>query len=231
MKTIQPVLDMEEIQAKANEFALKGAIECIKSYYTGYDSPFKKEIENYLKNMSPSFSFTMPEIMGVINESLSSQIDIIANEAVAKSYVPLVRQFLTRTKEVVNVSEIVDKFKEVHEFDDDSIEACLSKDESFGWHNLILECGKEKYNITLHEDSKDEKGQEYFSMLSLPYECKDSRYNHTMKIQISEGATMEVPFTCGILHNRFLTYIANLVMFKTKIVIDKADFDDEEDNY
>lgn len=231
MKTIQPVLDMEEIQAKANEFALKGAIECIKSYYTGYDSPFKKEIENYLKNMSPSFSFTMPEIMGVINESLSSQIDIIANEAVAKSYVPLVRQFLTCTKEVVNVSEIVDKFKEVHEFDDDSIEAYLSKDERFGWHNLILECGKEKYNITLHEDSKDEKGQEYFSMLSLPYECKDGRYNHTMKIQISEGATMEVPFTCGILHNRFLTYIANLVMFKTKIVIDKAVFDDEEDNY
>lgn len=48
-----------------------------------------------------------------------------------------------------------------------------------------------------------------------------------MKVSLDEGASMEIPFTCGILHSDFLTYIANLVMFKTKIVIDKTYFDDE----
>lgn len=81
-KIVEPMLDMNEIQKKANEFALKGAIECIKDYYTGYNSPFKKAIEEHLDKSRTSFCFTMPEIMGVINESLSSQIDIIANEAI-----------------------------------------------------------------------------------------------------------------------------------------------------
>ena len=45
MENVIPVLDNNFIQEKANEFALKGAVECIKNYYTGYDSPYKKAIE------------------------------------------------------------------------------------------------------------------------------------------------------------------------------------------
>lgn len=226
-KIVEPMLDMEEIQKKANEYALKGAVECIKEYYTGYNSPFKKEIENRLNQMSPSFCFTMPEVMGVINESLSSQIDIIANEAIAKSYVPLVRKFLTRGEEVIRASDIVDKFKNQHEYDDEPIEVEMSKDERHGWYNMKLECGDEKCSITLHEDSKNEQGQQFYSMLGLPYEHKRGSYDRNMKITLDEGASIEIPFTCGILHNNFLTYVANLVMFKTKIIIDKTYFDDE----
>lgn len=226
-KIVEPVLDMNEIQKKANEFALKGAIECLKDYYTGYNSPFKKAIEEHLDKSRTSFCFTMPEIMGVINESLSSQIDIIANEAIAKSYVPLVRKFLTRGEEIVRVSDIVSAFKKQHEYDDDPIEIDLSEDKGYGWYRMKLECGDEKCNITLHEDSKNEKGQQFYSMLGLPYEHKRGSYDRNMKNTLDEGASMEIPFTCGILHNDFLTYVANLVMFKTKIVIDKTYFDDE----
>lgn len=226
-KIVEPMLDMEEIQKKANEYALKGAVECIKEYYTGYNSPFKKEIENRLNQMSPSFCFTMPEVMGVINESLSSQIDIIANEAIAKSYVPLVRKFLTRGEEVIRASDIVDKFKNQHEYDDEPIEVEMSKDERYSWYNMKLECGDEKCSITLHEDSKNEQGQQFYSMLGLPYEHKRGSYDRNMKITLDEGASIEIPFTCGILHNNFLTYVANLAMFKTKIIIDKTYFDDE----
>ena len=176
-RIVEPMLDMEEIQKKANEYALKGAVECIKKYYTGYNSPFKKEIENRLNQMSPSFCFTMPEVMGVINESLSSQIDIIANEAIAKSYVPLVRKFLTRGEEVIRVSDIVDKFKQQHEYDDEPIEVEISKDERYGWYDMKLECGDEKCSITLHEDSKNEQGQQFYSMLGLPYEHKRGSYD------------------------------------------------------
>lgn len=226
-KIVEPVLDMEKIQAKANEYALQGAFECIKNYYTGYNSPFKKAIEEHLEKSRTSFCFTMPEVMGVINESLSSQIDIIANEAVAKSYVPLVRSFLTRGEDVVKVSDIVDRFKKHHEYEDDPVEVEMSKDERYGWYNMTLECGDEKCSLTLHEDSKNDQGQQFYSMLGLPFENKSGRYNNVMKVSLDEGASMEIPFTCGILHNGFLTYIANLVMFKTKIVIDKTYFDDE----
>ena len=218
---VEPMLDINEIQKKANEFALKGAIECIKDYYTGYNSPFKKAIEEHLEKSRTSFCFTMPEVMGVINESLSSQIDIIANEAIAKSYVPLVRKFLTRSEDVIRVSDIVGRY------DDEPIEVELSKDERYSWYNMKLECGDEKCSITLHEDSKNEKGQQFYSMLGLPYEHKRGSYDRNMKITLDEGASMEIPFTCGILHNNFLTYVANLVMFNTKIVIDKTYFDDE----
>lgn len=228
-KIVEPVLDMDEIQRKANEYALKGALECVKEYYTGYNSPFKKEIENQLKQMSPSFCFTMPEVMGVINESLSSQIDIIANEAIAKSYVPLVRQFLTRGEDIVKASDIVERYRKQHEYSDDPIEIEMSKDERWGWYNMLLSCNGEECRLTLHEDSKDENGQQYYSMLGLPYDHKNGRYNNVMKVSLDEGASMEIPFTCGILHNDFLTYIANLVMFKKKIVIDKTYFEDDYD--
>ena len=92
---------------------------------------------------------------------------------------------------------------------------------------MKLECGDEKCSITLHEDSKNEQGQQFYSMLGLPYEHKRGSYDRNMKITLDEGTSMEIPFTCGILHNNFLTYVANLVMFKTKIVIDKTYFDDE----
>ena len=43
-KIVEPVLDMEKIQEKANEYALEGALKCIKEFYTGYNLPFKKAI-------------------------------------------------------------------------------------------------------------------------------------------------------------------------------------------
>lgn len=228
-KIVEPVLDMNEIQKKANEFALKGAIDCIKNYYTGYGSPFKKAIEEYLEKSRTSFSFTIPEVMGVINESLSSQIDIIANEAVAKSYIPLVRRFLTRVEGIVKVSDIVDAFKQQHEYDTELVEVELSKDASYGWYHLVLKCGDDKCSITLHEDSKTEEGQKFYSMLGLPHELRNGSYNRNMIVRLDEGASLEIPFTCAILHNDFLAYVANLVMFRTKIVIDRTCFDDEYD--
>ena len=166
-KIVEPVLDMEKIQEKANEYALEGALKCIKEFYTGYNSPFKKAIEGHLEKSSPSFCFTIPEVMGVINESLSSQIDIIANEAIAKSYVPLVRKFLTRGEEVIRVSNIVDRFKKQHEYDDEPIEVEMSKDERYGWYNMKLECGDEECSITLHEDSKNEQGQQFYAWFTI----------------------------------------------------------------
>jgi hypothetical protein len=45
---ILPVLNTEVLQEKATEFAMKGAIESIKEFYSGYNSPFRKQIEEQL---------------------------------------------------------------------------------------------------------------------------------------------------------------------------------------
>ena len=46
-----PVLDGEELSKKVNEFAMKGALKSIEEYYTGYNSPFMKAINEELSKM------------------------------------------------------------------------------------------------------------------------------------------------------------------------------------
>lgn len=44
-----PELDAERLNEAAKEAAMKGALECINEYYTGYKSPFKKAITEELE--------------------------------------------------------------------------------------------------------------------------------------------------------------------------------------
>lgn len=45
----KPILDLENLQEVANKAAEEAAISEVKSFFTSYNSPFRKNIEKWLK--------------------------------------------------------------------------------------------------------------------------------------------------------------------------------------
>ena len=222
-----PVLDMQELQIKANEAAMKGAISVINDFYNSYDSPYKKAIQEHMNGKGTSFAFEVPDIIAVLNDSITKEIDTLANAAIAKTFIPLVKDFLMRAPASILFSDILKKFIEEqgnNDYYDYSVQ--VEKHSSYDWLSVVISCGKETYNLTLHQkwECKKEEQKKY-KILGLPY--TDSKYHKTMKLQVDGGATLEMPFTTDILKDRFISYVANLVMSGSEITIDTTDFEDD----
>ncbi len=221
-------LEMKDIQQKANEYAQKGAIECIKEYYTGYNSPFKKRIEEQLEKKGISWSLELPDIIATLNGTLSNEIDKIANEAIAKSFIPLVRRLLIREPSEIKFSDILNEF--IKSVDDKDLDVCdyscrIDKRPSpYNWIDCDLECNEFNYSFTLHQCLKEKSK---YQLLSLP---RDESRN-TMKISLDGGCTMELPFTKNILDNNFTSYMARLVLSESIITMDCEDFTDDMFGY
>ena len=225
---ILPVLDTEVLQEKATEFAMKGAVESIKEFYSGYNSPFRKQIDEQLTQTKISSGIELPDIIALINESLTKEIDLIANTAISKTFIPLVQKFLVRENKEISFSEILKEFVRVTEaknYDDCEISI---KESQHGWLDVELSSEEKVYSICLHQDynSKKEEKQKY-QLLSLPrdYNSKE-KYGQTMKLSI-DGATLEMPFTKDVLHDDFTAYIARLVIGNCLITMDCKDFDED----
>jgi hypothetical protein len=223
-----PVLDQALLQEKTNEYALKGALKAIEEFYSGYNSPYKKAIETSLEQHEIGGSIDLPNIVAIINESLTAQIDTIANAAIAKTFVPLVNKFLSLEEKEIAFSKILQEF--VESSDDEnryeySVE--VDKDERFGWLNIAITDGKRNYKFTLHEDydSKKEKVRKY-KLHNLPYDTLN-KYGKTMKLSLDGGATLEMPFTPDILKDDFLSYLARIIIAGSMITMDCEDFDDD----
>lgn len=223
---ILPKLDLEELQKKADIAAMKGATETINEFYSGYNSPYKKAIEEQLKKHELSSNIALPDIVAIINESLSREIDIIANTAISKTFIPLVQKFLTREEKEINFSDFLKEFIECtnsKDYDDYSVE--ITRKEKYDWLEILISCKGKEYNLTFHLDwnSKKEVVTKY-QLLSLPY--SEAKYQPMVKLTV-EGGTIELPFTRDILQDDFMSYIARLIMANTKITMDCNHFTEE----
>lgn len=221
-----PSIDSEIIQERASEFAMKGVIESIKEFYTGYNSPFKKAIEEELKKKSiPSNFLALPDIMALINQELVREIDAIANQAVAKSFIPLVSEFLSGVEKEVNFSNILKKLIKQLELDNPYECSVQISKKDYGDLDVRVEWKEESYRLTLYQDRYSTKeGFIKYKFLNLPWSYETQR--KTMKLQIGE-ATLEMPFTTSVLENPFLSYIARLIIAGSLITMDCEDFDEE----
>lgn len=224
---ILPVLDLEVLKKKATDSAMKGAMESINDYYTGYSSPFKKTIEAMLKEQKMGYGIELPDVIALINESLSAEIDKIANTAVAKTFVPLVSRFLVGADKEVLFSDMLKEFIEAtdsKDMDDCSCEV-YKRPSPYDWCEIKLYGKDFSIDLTLHKNNDklaDGEKQKY-SIISLPYD-KDT--NQKMKLSIN-GATLELPFVKDVLENDFIAYIARLIMADSNITMDCADFEED----
>lgn len=226
---ITPSINTDALQEKANEYALKGAIEVIKEFYTGYNSPYKKSIEEDLKRKDLTFAINLPDIIATINAHLGAEVDKIANEAIAFSYVPMVREFLVREDKQILFSSVLKKLiEESYGIGYDDFSCDVHEDHQYHWLDVSISNGKKEYGLTLHQTSESKKeGPKRYQLLSMPSEKFSSPAGHirslTMKLSI-DGVELEMPFAKDILRDRFTMYIAKLVMANSEITIDYDDF-------
>lgn len=226
MKDLVPVIDPEVLQEKVNQAAMKGALSTIEDFYTGYNSPFKKAIKEDLESKEIRHSFELPDIIATINDTLTTEIDRIANTAISKSFVPLVQRFLTRTEVEIKFSDILKEFIESNYGSDrEYFEVSIKRHEKYSWLDVNLSSEDRTYRLTLHTDYKSEKeGNIKYIFLGLPY--TDNGRIQTMKLSVENGVTLELPFTRDIIKDEFMSYIARLVMSGSLITMDVEDFED-----
>lgn len=236
MEQILPVLDTVVLQEKANEYAMKGALDAIKEYYTGYNSPYKKALEEKLINKGVDNVIDVPDIIGILNQSITSEIDMIANNAVSKSFVPLVKKFLTRANAEIKLSDILKEFINYsgYEYDnelhpDDFYLEVKKDDGSFTY--LVINNAKEKFELHFYLKSKKDELPKVYEIYTLPQVLdSSSRYSgltsQKMIVKL-DGVSLELPFMPNVLSNEFMSYIARLVIANTKITFDIDNFDED----
>lgn len=215
---ILPELNIAELQLKANEYAMKGALDSIKEFYSGYNSPYKKKIEESLMNKEAGgLCFELPDIIAVLNDSLKKEIDEIANTAIAKTFVPLVKRILMREEPKIEFSTILKRIIELKQAKSYECSVEVEKHE-YGWLEIKLDCKGKKYELVLH---KQEEG--IYQFMSLPY--TKTLHKETMRISL-DGATLEMPFITDVLKDDITSYIARLVLSRTFIEMDCNEFDE-----
>lgn len=242
MENLNPVLSLDVLKQKANEYAQKGAEEVIKEFYTGYNSPYKKAIQKDLETKGVDSNFDIPDIVAVLNEKFSAEVDAIANTAISKTFIPLVKDFLIRESSDVKFSDILNKFIEyadpssdcdisdfeVNKVEDDNRSESLR--DTFPTYQITN--GKDGFELHFYRSS-----DKTVTLMLLPYRLSDSSRNRysslnystkeTMKLSLDGGATLELPFTRGILENDFVRYCARLIMGNCNIALDVTEFSDD----
>lgn len=168
----------------------------------------------------------IPHIMGLINEGLKAEVDRIANNAIAQSYLPMVTELLAGIQKELKLSEILQKLKEgVRYTYDGCINVFIEKDSQHSWYNMKVEMDKACYSITLHE-KHDKKGK--YQILGMPYKKGSSR---TMRLYYDEHKCLELPMEMNVLHDEVALLCAKLLIANTEITIDVEGehyFDDED---
>lgn len=242
-----PNIDTKILQDKVNECALKGALEVIEKYYTGYDSPYKKALEEGIKNKDVSIHFDIPDILGVINDSIASKFDEIANTAISMTYIPMIGTLLTRVESNVALSDILQEFLECYEIKEYSAfeDLSLSVDENQYSGGSIKTFKIEHQGVTLYEItvSQDYKEKDKYTILGMPtkkYELKEKRRSYAFESSFVTKALDErelkftTPISTNILADKFFAYLISLKLNDTKITIDCQEFDEDwlpnEDN-
>ncbi len=241
MENLLPTLDLEVLQQRTNEAAMKGALQAIDDYYTGYNSPFKRAISERLEATTISGTIDLPDIITLINEKLGKELDQIASTAVSKTFIPQLSRILLRQPKEVKFSDILKEFISAYELsaDDGEYASVEIKKSDFGDHlNAKISGGDHEHTIALHVnwDNRHDATPKR-QLLSLPnrYSSVFDRGEKMKLILPEERAELELPFSRSVLDDKFCRYIASLVIGRSVIEMDCEDFDEsmfnQDDEY
>lgn len=229
MENIQAKIDVSKLQEAADKYALEGAINAIKEHYTGYNSPFKKQINEILSHTNLGGMIEIPDIIQVLNKALAQEMSGLANITIAKTYLPSITELFTGAPKEMKFSELLEKFVGMHygsKREDYECEAELNS--SHGWWSVKLKYEDKEYDLTFHSCHKEEEKGKH-QLLSLPgtMEYDRMRYSkQSMKVTV-DNATIELPFNPDVMHDKFISFIAGCVLAKTRFVFDVEDFDSD----
>lgn len=159
-KITAPVLDMNVIQKAAQDAAMKAALEEVKDYYLGYNSPYRKQLKEYMANNAPSTSLELPEFSELLSKSLTAEIENFVNKKCVESFAQALRKGFTHLKEegdgtilLTNLAEDMMQKVDLEDVDsNNSFELEVSDNDFYGWkkvHISICEDDEERNIISL----------------------------------------------------------------------------------
>lgn len=227
MKEIK--LDEEKIQQMAEKYALEGAEKAVREYYTGYNSPYVKAMEEHLKKQLPSRWFDLPDLTAAINQALNNKIATLCNQVVAQTYIRVFDRIMSGNGSgVVSSQEIYQHYcgyvkdREDDDFDGEELE-CEVEHSPYGFNYLLMKYnGEMEFRLSLYEDGRNEQGDQLYSITSLPHTGQFAHLDGKlpmMSIKLDENRTASVPITPDVLSNEFMAYIANILIHGKKIII------------
>lgn len=227
-KITAPVLDMNVIQKAAQDAAMKAALEEVKDYYLGYNSPYKKQLKEYMAKNAPSTRLELPEFSELLSKSLTAEIENFVNKKCVESFAQALRKGFTHLKEegdgtilLTNLAEDMMKKVDLEDVDsNNSFELEVSDKDFYGWKNVhisICEDGEEtEYNFTLAKIGSDDT----YSILGLPIKDSDEEYHFdTINVQ-NRKCTISFPMFSGVSNDHILLVLARCIMFDARIRID-----------
>ena len=243
MENITPKIDAQLLQEKANEYAMKGLIKEIEEYYTSYSSPWRKQVQEELKNKTLNFSLELPDVTAMLNDLLTEKMQMIATESINKVIIPDFKRLLTKAKEEMNFSEILTKFVELKNFNDlhfrdNDFEpsVLVEKNKKYDWYEVEISYNdymgrKQLYEFTMHErqdKDKDENGnlmKKYYKILGNPSYNDSAGYGEKIVIKGEGSIRAEVPMTKQYLSDDFIQFLINIVLAQSKIYLDVDSFE------
>lgn len=237
METLeQPKIDVKLIQEAANKAAEKAYLKEIEDYYTSYSSPFRKLIKKELEKQELSYPLELPNILETLNDSLKQEVDLIANNAIANTYVPMIGSALVglpKEMKLYDILKLVIQEIEPDREDFDDFEFSWNKHEKYEWLQCYLRTPKNTYDLTLHHSTFDGSDNKY-RLLGFPYGTKSDTYAKQKMTVIKDDVKIEMPFTPNILNDKVLKICFKLMLGSTEIEMNCDGFDEgmfpEEDH-
>lgn len=231
IKITAPVLDKNIIQKAAQEAATRAALHEIEDYYCGFDSPYRKQLREYLHKNAPSTRLELPEFSEMFSKSLSAEIENIVNKKCVESFAQEIRRAFSHLKEesdgTILLSTLAEDMMTYIDFDDPEYDNSFELEVRDGSFNklkdvyvTISEDDVEKiYKFTLMPNSSDGT----YRVLSMPYTSDDNDlYTANKKITLkTEKCTVSFPMFSGVSNDHTLLVLARCIMFDAHIRIDQ----------
>lgn len=231
IKITAPVLDKSIIQKAAQEAATRAALREIEDYYCGFDSPYRKQLREYLEKNAPSTRLELPEFSELLSKSLSAEIENIVNKKCVESFAKEIRRAFSHLKEesdgTILLSTLAEDMMTYIDFDDPEYDNSFELEVRDGSFNKLKDVYvtiseddvKKKYQFTLMPNSSDGT----YRVLSMPYTSDDNDlYTANKKITLkTEKCTVSFPMFSGVSNDHTLLVLARCIMFDTHIRIDQ----------
>ena len=153
IKITAPVLDKSIIQKAAQEAATRAALREIEDYYCGFDSPYRKQLREYLQKNAPSTRLELPEFSEMLSKSLSAEIENIVNKKCVESFAQEIRRAFSHLKEesdgTILLSTLAEDMMTYIDFDDPEYDNSFELEVRDGSFNM-----KDVY-VTISEDDEE----------------------------------------------------------------------------
>lgn len=231
IKITAPVLDKDIIQKAAQEAATKAALREIEDYYCGFDSPYRKQLREYLQKNAPSTRLELPEFSELLSKSLSAEIENIVNKKCVESFAQEIRKAFSHLKEesdgTILLTTLAEDMMTYIDFDDSLYNNSFELEVRDGSSSYL----KDVY-VTINEDDVEKKykftlisngSDGTYRVLSMPYTYDDNDlYTANKKITLkTEKCTVSFPMFSGVSNDHTLLVLARCIMFDAHIRIDQ----------